>query len=155
MDNVNKERRPSEIFFERFRCTPKTDKELEWWADQLIEWAHKEDSLVLMGFAAENLIDQARLHEWAKRCPKLERAIKVAKGLLGARREHLALHNKINAVLVMKTMANYNDDYHAYEKEMKLLGSEEEKRAQTINVIMPKMPSTDVVPKKKKFKKDE
>ena len=153
MDDVNKERKHFEVPpFERFSCCPKSDQELSWWADKLLEWARRDDSIVLHSFAAEMEIDPARLSDWSKRSEKLTRAVKAAKTIVGARREKLALENKINASVVLKLMANYNEDYYAYEKEMKLLGSEEEKKAQTINVIMPPMPSTNAVPKKKKTK---
>ena len=153
MNNDNKERNCVELFFERFSCCPKSDQELKWWASQLLLWAAKEDSLVMNSFAGEQMISPGRLTEWGERCPELASALRTAKAIVGARREQRALENKINAAVVMKTMALYNEEYHSYEKEMKVLGSDSEKQAQTINVVMPPMPSTDAVPKKRGRKK--
>jgi hypothetical protein len=134
--------------FDRFNLNAVSDHELEWIADQLLEWASLEDSVTLLGFCADNGIAQTSLYQWEQRNSKLRSAMSTAKSMVGARREKMALLNKFNAGIVNRTMGVYDDRVRAYDTEMRLLGSQEDK-AQTVNVMMHHMPETDVVPKKK------
>jgi hypothetical protein len=138
--------------FDRFNLSPIGDHEIEWIADRVIEWAEDEESVTLLGFCAANGISQSSLYDWEKRNHRMRQAISTAKSIVGARREKMALQNKFNAGIVNRTMGVYDDRVHAYDKEMRMLGSSGEDRAQTINVVMPPMPETDTVPKKRKKK---
>jgi len=158
MENNNREKEliPPFVatFFDRLCCTPKSEAEYKWWASELLRWCERDDALVFYEFAAIMGISQGQLSQYALRSPTLLEAMKVAKSIVGARRERLALKNELNASIVIKTMANYNDEYAAYEREMKMLGADSDK-PQTINVMMPKMPETDAVPKKGRKKKEQ
>jgi hypothetical protein len=147
-NNGNKKETPYWETFERMCLSPKSDKELDWIAGKLIEWAEDENSVTLLGFCAKMAIPQSSLYAWEEKNPKIKRAMSLAKSMVGARREKLALENKFNAAIVNRTLGVYDDRVRAYDKEMKAASSGEDK-APTINVVLPAMPNTDVVPKKR------
>lgn len=140
-------------FWHRYRISPRTDEELETLAGELLEWARHPETYVFMEVVEVFAISRGMLYEWAKRCEKLKLAMDSARAIIGARRERKALENKLNAAIVMRTMGLYDSDFKEYEKEMRSIGSED-KGSPTINVVMPQMPTTEAVPKKRGRKKE-
>lgn len=156
MENNNGNNKRSEYLdqFERFCLSPRSDKEIEWVAGKLVEWAERDTSVTLLSFCADMAIAQTTLYEWEQRNAKLRSAMSLAKSMVGARRERLALENKYNAGIVNRTLGVYDDRVRAYDKEMKLVAAGDDK-PQTLNVVMQNMPSVDSVPKRGKKKKNE
>ncbi len=142
-------------FFERVRCCPKTKEELDWWASELLRWSEREDSIVFYEFASIMGIPKSVLTKMSNDSENLKAAFSIAKERVGSRRERLALKNELNASIVMKTMAIYDEDFAKYERDMKLLSAEIDNKTQPINIIMQKMPETDAVPVKKAKKKKD
>jgi len=155
MENNNSNTKRNQYIdeFERMCCTPRSDKELEWIAGKLIEWSDLESSVTLIGFCSDYSIAQTSLYEWERRNEKLRKAMSLAKAKVGARRERLALENKFNAGIVNRTLGMYDDRLRAYDKEMRLATQGDDK-AQTINLVVPAMPSSDAVPKRGRKKKE-
>lgn len=92
----------------------------------MIEWAQKEDSLVLADFYASRGYDYDDVNEFEKRSPEFSKLKRLAKMIVGARREKGALHGNLDAGLVKKSMALYDPDMKAYELELKNADKKEE-----------------------------
>lgn len=141
--------------FDRYMVQPRGEKEISWIADQLIEWAHLDTSVTMLSFSGEFMVPQQTLYEWESKHPRIRESMRIARSLVGARREKLALENKFNAGIVNRTLGIYDERVRAYDREMKLISSQGEDKVQTINIMMQQMPNTDAVPKKKGKKKDD
>ena len=150
-NNGNKKQSPYWETFERMCLSPKSEKELDWIAQKLIEYAEDEETVTLLGFCKVMGIAQSSLYDWEEKNSKLRKAMSLARAIIGSRREKLALENKYNAAIVNRTLGIYDDRVRAYDKEMKLVSSGEDK-TQTINVVMPPMPNVASVPKRGKKK---
>ncbi len=134
--------------FERMILSPRSDAELDVIAHDLLFWAEKDTSIVFDEFVAISGMATSRLYVCAERHEKLKAAIGMAKQLIGSRREKGAVEGKYSATVVMGMMPLYNQEYRDWKKEQtksleNLAGGER-------FVIVEKMPSSPLVPEKKK-----
>lgn len=134
--------------FERMILSPRSDAELDTIAHDLLFWAEKDTSLVFDEFVAISGVSTGRLYDFSQRHEGLKNAIAMAKQILGSRREKGAVEGKYNATVVMGMMPIYNQEYREWKKEQtksleNLAGGER-------FVIVEKMPSSPLVPEKKK-----
>lgn len=96
-----------------------TDEHIEAEADFLLEWANRDDAIVLgtcyglRGYSYEKSVVWAKQNEWYAEAKEL------AKTLVGARREVGALKGRLDAGLVKASLATYDPEYRAFLKEMK------------------------------------
>jgi hypothetical protein len=96
-----------------------TDERIEQEADALLEWAKKKDSLVIATFYGMRGISYQRAEEWDHSNEKFAESKRIAKTIIGARREHGALTGKLDASMVKASMANYDPEHRRYMLEMK------------------------------------
>jgi len=96
-----------------------SEKQVEDEADFLVEWAQRDDALVLgtcygmRGYSYETSL------RWAKENEIYAYAKELTKTIVGARREVQALKGRIDAGLVRASLATYDPEYRAFLKEMK------------------------------------
>ena len=96
-----------------------TDEKIEEEAKLLIEFAQKPTSLVLgehygaRGYSYEHSMD------WEKKNKAFYEAKRLAKCLIGARRERGAILGDYDSPMVRASMANYDPEYRAMLVEMK------------------------------------
>lgn len=92
-------------------------------ADELVKWAAKDDSLVLAEFYGSQLISYQRALEFEEQSSKFAESKRIAKTLIGARREKGALKGELDSGLVRKSMALYDPEMKQYELDQKSAGS--------------------------------
>jgi len=131
---------------ERFRLSPRTDKELDMLAHDLLLYAQQPETISFDGFIDVSGIHNARLYEYARKHHGLSEAIIAARQLIGQRRESGALHNKLNAAVHLSTYPMFNPEYRSLRKEMTQKDSGG--GALRINVVMEKYPEVETVPVK-------
>jgi hypothetical protein len=95
-------------------------------ARDLIEWASKEDSIVLAEFYGIKGYDYDDVHHFERISEEFAKAKRNAKIMIGARREKGALKGKLDSSIVKKSMALYDPEMKAYELEMKNASKQEE-----------------------------
>lgn len=104
----------SHYFF--IQDSPAPDKFLEQLADDLVEWARKEDSLKMIHFFDEVGVPDTSYHGWRKRCPKLQAAHDWALRLLGARREIGAMTGKYKEKIILHSLHQYDPEAKAADE---------------------------------------
>lgn len=95
-------------------------------ANELIAWACKEDSIVLAEFYGMRGYDYDDVAYFEKISTDFFKAKRIAKVMIGARREKGALKGKLDSSIVKKSMALYDPEMRAYELEMKNASKQEE-----------------------------
>ncbi len=100
-------------------------------ADDLLEWASKEDSINLNGFCASKLIAPTKLSLWSKEDEFFRSALELAKAFLGERRERLLtndmLHVKaydLNAAVYDRFLKEERMEMAKYETLLKFVQEE-------------------------------
>ena len=116
------------------------------WVDTVIA---NEDILVLEEYAILKGIQYPVMHRWMKRCPELQEAHDHVMDVLSLRREKGALNNKLNTVMVLKSMAMYNMRWKDIEEWRAQLNEKIAGAAGQLIVEMNKYPDTKEVPRKK------
>ena len=124
---------------------------------ELVCWAvHDENALILKQFFFEKGINTSDIHRWRKKNKWLDEAIEFAKGAIGVRREIGALTKKLDVGMVIKSMANYCDEWKEIElwrSKLKKLAEETDKDLQQkiiARILAPPIPSSNKVPEKPK-----
>jgi len=95
-----------------------TDEKIKEEAAYLVKWAELEDSLVLASCYGKRGYSYDYAMVW-ERVPEFSEAKKLAKTLVGARREKGALLNQFDSAIVRSSMGSYDPEHKAYLKEMK------------------------------------
>lgn len=100
-------------------------------AEDLLEWAKKEDSINLNGFCANKLIAPSKLSLWSKEDEFFRQAFEVAKSFIGERRERLLtndmLHVKaydLNAAVYDRFLKEERMEMAKYETLLKFVQEE-------------------------------
>lgn len=88
-------------------------------AREMTAWAAKEDNLVLAEFYATRGYDYDDVAYFEKISEVFFKAKRLAKVMIGARREKGALKGKLDSAIVRKSMALYDPEMKAFEIEMK------------------------------------
>jgi len=118
-----------------------------------LEWvdtvASNEDILVLEEYAILKGIQYPIMHRWMKRCPELQEAHDHVMCILSVRREKGALNNKLNTVMVVKSMAMYNMRWKDIEEWRAQMSEKIAGATGQLIVEMNKYPETQEVPRKK------
>jgi hypothetical protein len=99
---------------------PVTGVFLERIAIDLIEWATTTNDIIFEKFFVDKGIDPSvpRDNKWAEKSPAFGRAYKLAKKLIGYKREEGGLRNKLNVPMVMRTQCRYDSRWLSEEKEL-------------------------------------
>jgi hypothetical protein len=111
-----------EIPWTRFIYNPKEiqNSVLDDIIKDMLEWSTKEDSFRITQFMADRFISHGSWHGWRTRYAPLAEAIDIVLQRLANRREIGALTGKLNAMVVMRTLAMYDPMYkihYKWEKE--------------------------------------
>lgn len=100
-----------------------TDEAIEKEADFLLEWSCEDDSLVLATCYGMRGYSYQRAEEWDSSNSKFSEAKKIAKTIIGARREHGAIIGKLDSSIVKASLANYDPEYRKLMIDMKVANS--------------------------------
>jgi len=92
-------------------------------AEFLLEWSCEEDSLVLATCYGMRGYSYQRAEEWDHGNKSFSEAKKIAKTIIGARREHGAIIGKLDSSIVKASLANYDPEYRKLMIEMKAANS--------------------------------
>lgn len=114
---------------------PKTPPET--WQERitaLIDYAEKEDSFSIYGFAHKYRKPESTVRMWTTLNNDFLAAYEYARELIGERRYFKGLTGEFNASLVEKTHPLYNKGYKEWVREIKDKVKDDSK---TINVILP------------------
>ncbi|MEN8236119.1 MAG: hypothetical protein ABFQ95_01000 [Pseudomonadota bacterium] len=96
-----------------------TEKRINKEADSFLKWANQDDSIILRKYAAINGYAPQWLTYLADKSVRFSETLKIAKTLVGCRREELALKGDIDTGIVKATLATYDEEHRAMLKEMK------------------------------------
>lgn len=96
-----------------------TDELIEQEAELLIEWAHKETSIVMGKHYGERGYTRQSSCEWAVRNKYYAHAKNLALTIVGARREEMALMGAIDHNIVKTSMGLYDHEYRQYQIDLK------------------------------------
>ena len=115
----------------------------------LLEWALNDpDALVIGDFYSERGFHKSRWYDWIKKYPNLGNAWDVAKALIAGRREKGALQNTLNAAVVIKWQALYDDEVLKLEERRALLRSQESASLDPLVIELPPIENSPLVPKR-------
>ncbi len=104
----------SHYFF--IQDTPVPIAFMEQLADDLVEWARKDDSLKMIHFFDEVGVPDSSYAIWRGKCPKLQAAHDWALRLLGARREIGAMKGAFKEKIVLHSLHLYDPDAKAADQ---------------------------------------
>jgi kynureninase len=96
-----------------------TDEKIEAEATLLIQWAQKEDSLVLGRHYGARGYHNWNAMDWSKRSRIFDEAKKLALTIVGARREEMAILGSIEDNIVKKNLGLYDPEVKQYEIEIR------------------------------------
>ncbi len=92
------------------------DKFLDQLAEDLIEWARKEDSLKFLLFMDEIGVNERLFYKWSDRNARLKEAHSWAIRLIGARREIGTIKGQYREKPIMHTLHQYDPDWKAADE---------------------------------------
>ena len=87
-----------------------TDDVIDAFAEELLDWAEKEDSLVLSGFTSSQRYCTPILNKLAAISPNFRWALNEAKRVLGVRRETGTVHKKFEPKVFAMTARMYDPE---------------------------------------------
>lgn len=114
-----------------------TKEEVEKLCEECRQYAEKETSLTIEGFALSKRLTPPWANAIAADYPEFRQAYEYCRFMVGKRREEGALKKSMSETLVVRTMPLYNKEFKDYMYTMAKLNSESEK---TINFIAAKRP---------------
>ncbi len=88
-------------------------------AEELLEWADKDDSISLVAFAAEKGYTSETIWRMANESVVFSDAYQITKMKLAARREILASCDQLNYGSFMRTLAFYDPFLNSFEEKVK------------------------------------
>lgn len=94
-----------------------TDEAIDAFADELLEWAKKPDSLVLVSFALDKDLSADIMARLEHLSPRFSKALRDAKRILGARRETGALTKVYESKVYDKSQRMYDPDWTKCQEE--------------------------------------
>lgn len=110
-----------------------TDAECERLAKALVEWAHTDEAIVIETWLSMNGLYYDACMKLCSYSKSFKEALKMAKGLIGSRREALALYGKIDAGIVKKTAPLYSKPHADWE--LKLRGQDNHAVNRALNIF--------------------
>jgi len=110
----------------KMTCWIWDEEAIELEAAKLIEWAGRDDALVLGTHFFNRGYSQQDSSRFSFRSETYRLAKELAITAVGARREELGLKNKINAKIVLRSMACYDLEYREFLREMKMINMKKE-----------------------------
>lgn len=116
---------------------PYTPEELALLCKECEQYAEKDTSLTIEGFALSKRYTPPWANKIANEHPEFKKAYEYCRYMVGKRREEGALKKAMSETLVIRTMPLYNPEFKEYMYAMAKLNSESEK---TINFIAAKRP---------------
>lgn len=135
---------------------PVDDRFKDMLAQKLIKWAKEdENALKLSQFFLDNGISDDVVERWEKKHEGLRLAKKVAKQLIGNRREVGAMNRQFDSSMVKFTMPLYDPDWKGVEEWKSKLRVENEVQNESRIVVIEKYPDSPLVPVKKVIEIDD
>lgn len=140
-------------YHERFRLMDWEDSYLDAMAVAMRDWVDdpKNDAVKLAEFAHKYRVNYDTIIDHSEHHKALADAVLYAKGVLGTKREKMALIGKWNANLVQATMGIYDRDFRR-NHEWKAKLAQKDTAQGNITVVMQPFPESDKVPVKKEKK---
>jgi hypothetical protein len=125
-----------------------TEPEINYICQELVRWAKEEDVIKVGMFHVYHDINFDAWGEWLKKYPQLRAAYRMAKYIIGERRERKGLKGEYNANIVNASALLYDEEQLNLRKELMALNKrgDDDSVRQTIVVVRDKMPETDDVP---------
>lgn len=102
-----------------------TDEAIEAEAAFLLEWCQSDDAIVLATCYGMRGYSYQRADEWDNSNKIFSEAKRIAKTIIGARREKGALLGKLDSSIVKASLANYDPDHRRFMIEMKTANSQQ------------------------------
>ena len=100
-------------------------------AEKLIEWAKKEDSIILRAWCIDRLISQEELMSWCQKSELFRKAYKQAQTWIGVRREAIALKQG-NGAPYSRYAAVYDKKLDDHERSIRAENKGNEQSTQVI-----------------------
>ena len=140
--------------FFTFRMQPVNEGFLDRLANELIEYAEKTEVLRLEWFFTSKRIDPSTGRVWANKYPKFGNAYKIAKQIIGMRREDGALKKKYDAATIAHAQCHYDETWREVAQFKAKLAADETgiSGIKIVTVGIPSFGSSDMVPEKKIIK---
>ncbi len=124
---------------------PTTPSEFETLANELVEWAQKDDTLFFRDFAAQRGYVPQRFNTWGKDNEYFSDALEIARSLICSRRERAGLKRELDTNFIMKTHALYDYEYRDHLEKQADKGNS----VQPIQVFIDSIPDTGIPAVKK------
>ena len=135
------------------KMQPVSDEWLEIFAKELVDWTiNDENALTMNGFYVKKGVPSRTVARWRKRSKLFNEAHEFAKMIIGCRRETGALTKKLDAGIVLRTMAMYDEEWKKLEEWRADLKIKEAEKKQPANFIV-RMDSIETI--KAKLEKQE
>lgn len=141
--------------FFTYRMQPVSEGFLERLANELITYAENSEILRIEWFFTSKRIDPTTGRDWAAKYENFGKAYKIAKLIIGMRREDGGLKMNLSSAMVLHSMPLYDETYKELLVWKAKMQSESEGKGQsTINVIMNPVESSDMVPVRKQKERE-
>jgi len=118
------------------RDTPYPPILLQRLADDYIEWARQEDSLILGDFALSKGMSKDYFKQLCAKNEIISNAHKIAKEFVAHRREKLMLLGKLREKSTMYTLYQYNDDWDAADKRWSEMKKDEDAKGGVTTIVL-------------------
>lgn len=136
---------------ERFSCHI-TQPDINRLCEEMLVWGLETDKYRAISFVIDFDIKLASFYEWMEKYPELKEAYRILKLIFAERMVGGIISGSYPSQaipLVIGQLPIYDEEVAAYRKELVLLKAKDGGTGNTVvNVSMPKMPDTDVVPQK-------
>ncbi len=131
------------------KTQPVNIKYIESMAKELTDWAMDDNSLTLEQFWLLKGLDGSTIKKWKEVSPAFKAAQSFAKRTIAVRREIGAIKNKLNTSMILSSMPMYSNKWKKMTQWRASLKNKQE-QDKTIKVLVEQIPSSDLVPIKKK-----
>ena len=85
-------------------------------ADEYMEWADKDSSLLIQDFFDMKKIPESTFYEWTLKYEPIKKAHAYAKRRIRSRRETGGMTRKYDPSFIFKSMGMYSEEWRAYNK---------------------------------------
>ena len=96
------------------KMKPVTQGFIERLSKELLEWADKEDSLILKRFYTQKKIPREAFYRWVNKYPELKLAYEHTKESIAHRRELGGMTRKFDPGFILQSMPMYDSDWKEF-----------------------------------------
>lgn len=124
-------------------------------AEEYIDWADRDDSLILGDFRLSKKISRTHFHNLVTNHETMRLAHEYARDKIASRRESGGVTRKFDSGFILKSMPLYSDDYKKLEEWRSNLAKNDKDLGGTKIVVIERMPeSADVIRKVEELVED-